>query len=120
MPGMHGRLTHLAINADDLPSTQRFYEGVFGWSFEEYMPGFNRTRDAGIDVAAIQGRRNLLDVPTNGPEPTFEVDDLDAFVAQALELGARVLMEPATIPTVGRLAFVADPSGNVVGAITYE
>src|SRR3954467_9693794 len=78
---MHGRLTHFAINADDLPSTQRFYEGVFGWSFEEYMPGFTRTKDAGIDVAAIQARRDLLDVPTNGPEMTFEVDDVDAFVA---------------------------------------
>src|SRR5262249_41928576 len=80
MPGMHGRLTHFAINADDLPATQRFYETVFGWRFEEYMPGFTRTKDAGIDIAAIQQRRDLLDVPTNGPEPTFEVDDVDAFV----------------------------------------
>ncbi len=116
---MPARLVHFAINADDLPSTQRFYEGVFGWSFEEYMPGFIRTLDAGIDVAAIQARRNLLDVPTNGPEMTFEVDDVDAFVASAVELGGRVLMEPATIPSVGVLAFVADPSGNVVGAISY-
>lgn len=116
---MPARLVHFAINADDLPSTQAFYEGVFGWSFEEYMPGFTRTKDAGVDVAAIQARRDLLDVPTNGPEMTFEVDDVDAFVARALELGGRVLMEKATIPSVGELAFVADPSGNVVGAITY-
>ena len=57
---MHGRLTHVAINADDLPGTQRFYEGVFGWSFEEYMPGFTRTAGAGVDFCALQQRRNLL------------------------------------------------------------
>ena len=34
-------------------------------------------------------------------------------------LGGRVVMERATIPGVGDLVFVADPSGNVVGVIQY-
>jgi predicted enzyme related to lactoylglutathione lyase len=117
---MHGQLVHFAINADDLSVTRAFYEGVFGWRFEEYMPGFVRTHDAGGPIGAIQGRRELLETPTNAPEVTFEVDDVDAFSARALELGGRVLMPKATIPGVGELAFVADPSGNVVGAIRYE
>lgn len=117
---MHGQLAHFAINADDLPAARAFYEGVFGWRFEEYMSGFIRTHDAGGAIGAIQGRRDLLGVPTNAPEVTFEVDDVDAFSARATELGGRVLMPRAAIPGVGELAFVADPSGNVVGGIRYE
>src|SRR3954470_17900888 len=117
---MHGQLVHFAINADDVPATRAFYEGAFGWRFEEYMPGFIRTHDAGGPIGAIQRRRDLLERPTSAPEVTFEVDDVDAFTARAVELGGRVLMPKAAIPGVGELSFVADPSGNLVGAIRYE
>jgi predicted enzyme related to lactoylglutathione lyase len=117
---MHGRIVHVAINADDLPVTRGFYETVFGWSFEEYMPGFIRAHDVGVDVAAIQGRRALLNVPTNAPEVTIEVDDVDAAVATAVRAGGAVAMEKATIPGVGELAFMTDPSGNLIGAIRFS
>jgi|SRR3954447_2263283 predicted enzyme related to lactoylglutathione lyase len=116
---MHGHIAHLAVNADDLPATRAFYEGVFGWRFEEYAPGFVRTHDAGGPIAAVQGRRALLAARTNAPEVTFEVDDVDAFAAEAVRLGGRVVMPKATIPGVGSLVFVADPSGNLVGGIRY-
>src|SRR4051794_19312787 len=119
MCDMHGRIVHVAINADDLPATRAFYEALFGWSFEEYMPGFIRARDVGVDVAAIQGRRALLEVPTNAPEVTVEVDDVDAAVATAVQAGGAVAMEKATIPGVGELAFFTDPSGNLIGAISF-
>src|SRR3954453_18137398 len=92
MSGMHGQLVHFAVNADDLSVTRAFYEGVFGWRFEEYMPGFVRTHDAGGPIGAIQGRRDLLESPTNAPEVTFEVNDVDAFSVRAVKLGGRVLM----------------------------
>jgi uncharacterized protein len=74
---MHGHLTHFAINADDVPATRAFYEGLFGWEFAEpFGPGFLRTTSAGPAVGAIQGRRDLLGVKTNGLEVTFSVDDV--------------------------------------------
>ena len=34
-------LAHFAINTDDVESTRRFYEAVFGWKFNPYgPPGF--------------------------------------------------------------------------------
>src|SRR3954447_20067571 len=117
---MHGQLVHFAINADDLPATRAFYEGAFGWRFEEYMPGFVRTHDAGGPIGAIQGRRDLLETPTNALEVTFEVEDVDKFSARAVALGGRVLIPRAPFRGVGELAFVPAPSGNVVGAIRYE
>src|SRR3954447_17520990 len=117
---MHGQLVHFAINADDLPATRAFYEGAFGWRFEEYMPGFVRTHDAGGPIGAIQGRRDLLETPTNAPEVTFEVDDVDAFSVRAFELGGRLLMPRAAPPGVGALAWGAPPGGSAGGGIRYE
>src|SRR3954454_21955636 len=118
MRPMHGHIVHVAINADDLATSRAFYEGLFGWRFAEYMPGFIRSTDAGLPIAAIQQRRDLLGVPTNAPEVTVEVDDVDAVVERATALGGRVVMPKARIPGVGDLVFVTDPGGNLVGAIS--
>jgi predicted enzyme related to lactoylglutathione lyase len=118
---MHGNITHFAINADDLSATRRFYEGVFGWTFSEYAPGFIRTRSAGLPIGAIQERRSLVSGErTVGFECTFEVDDVERAVSSAAASGGRVVMPPAAIPDAGTLVFLADPSGNVVGAMRYE
>ena len=116
---MHGHIAHFAINADDLPATVGFYSSVFGWSFDEAYPGFFRSTSAGEAIAAVQARRALLAVPTNGFECTFAVDDVGVAVAAALAGGGTVLMEPATIDGVGELAFLSDPSGSVVGVMRF-
>lgn len=115
-------ITHVAINADDLGQSLRFYEAVFGWTFTQAYPGFFRM-EAGhtVGVVAIQGRRDLLpDGPTTGFEVTVEVDDLATTIATALAEGGTVLAEPATIPGVGDLVWLRDPGGNVVGAIRFD
>jgi predicted enzyme related to lactoylglutathione lyase len=116
---MHGHIAHFAFNADDLPASRRFYESLFGWTFENPYPGFLRTFDAG-PIGALQARRSLLEAPTNGPECTFAVDDLDAAVARAVACGGVVVMPPAPIPGAGTLAFVTDPGGNVVGLMRFD
>jgi predicted enzyme related to lactoylglutathione lyase len=39
------------------------------------------------------------------------VDDVDATVVRARQLGGRIYKEPSDIPTVGRFAVIADPQG---------
>jgi predicted enzyme related to lactoylglutathione lyase len=117
-----GRVTHIAVNADDDGATRAFYEALFEWRFELYYPGFVRTPLPAADemVAAVQKRRELLPgIRTNGPEVTIEVDDLRAVLGRVVGLGGRILMERSTVPGVGDLAFLADPSGNLVGVIQY-
>lgn len=116
-------MTHIAINRDDDGPTQRFYEELFEWRFEPWgPPGFGRCVLPAADevVAALQGRRELVDgARTTGPEVSIEVDDLSRVLSRVDELGGRVIMERVTIPTVGDLTFLADPSGNVIGVIEY-
>jgi predicted enzyme related to lactoylglutathione lyase len=117
---MHGHLAHFAFNADDVATSRAFYEQLFGWTFENPYPAFFRTSNAGPAIGVVQGRRALLDVPTNGPECTFSVDDLADAVSRACANGGAVLMPATSIPGVGDLAFVSDPGGNVLGLMRFD
>lgn len=118
-------LAHFAINADDVDASKAFYSAVFGFEFDAWgPPGFFHVR--GIEArtplfAAIQARRDL-DENTRvvGFEVTFAVDDLDAAIAAAESNGGRVLMAATSIAGVGDLVWLADPSGNPVGAMRYD
>lgn len=119
-------LSHFAINADDVPATRLFYEQTFGWSFAPWgPPGFYRSdsgdvRGPGI-TAAIQQRRDLIPGhPVNGFECTISVADVRSTAAAALDNGGRVVFAPTTISGVGQLVWLADPNGNVVGAMAYD
>ncbi|GAA3397560.1 VOC family protein [Cryptosporangium minutisporangium] len=118
-------LSHLAINADDTAASRAFYRATFGWRFTAWgPPGFYRIpaddpTGPGV-TTALQQRRDLLDGPTTGFECTIAVDDLAAVADAARAAGGRTLSEPTTIAGVGHLLWLADPSGNVVGAMNYD
>ena len=117
---MSTRLTHLAINADDLVASRRFYAGVLGLDFAEYLgPEFLRTELNGL-LVALQRRRHIGGVRLNGPECTFSVDDAQTVAERAEALGGRVLMAPTPVSDAGELAFVADPAGNAIGVMHYR
>jgi len=121
---MSPRLTHFAINTDDVEATQAFYGSVFGWEFREYgPPGFVQIMDeAGTaPIGAIQERRQLLDdAPTVGFECTFGVDDVDGVRERVLAAGGRILMAKSTIPQVGHLLAFEDPGGNPALVMQYD
>jgi predicted enzyme related to lactoylglutathione lyase len=117
---MTTRLTHLAINADDLDASRRFYAGVLGLDFAEHLgPEFLRTELNGL-LVALQRRRHIGGVRPNGPECTFSVDDAHTVAARSEALGGRVLVAPTPVAHAGELAFVADPAGNAIGLMHYR
>ncbi len=121
---MTPRLTHFAINTDDVERTQAFYGSVFGWEFHEYgPPGFVQIMDGTSQspMGAIQERRQLLDdEPTRGFECTFGVGDIDVTRERIVAAGGRILMEKSTIPNVGHLLAFQDPGGNPALAMEYN
>lgn len=118
------RLTHFAINTDDVEATQTFYGAVFGWRFQDYgPPGFVQimAEDGQTPMGAIQQRRQLLESdPTRGFECSFGVEDVDAVHERILAAGGRILMERFTITGVGHLIAFEDPGGNPVLAMEYN
>ncbi len=120
-----GNVRHFSINADDLPRARRFYEQVFGWTFQPWgPPGFfmiSTGESEGHPHGSLQGRRELVaGRRMTGFECSIAVDDVDVVAAAVVAGGGRILMEKATIPGVGDLIFFEDPEGNVAGAMRYD
>lgn len=103
------------LNTRDPDAATEFYGAVFGWSAEASEMGgidyntFKRPGDEGVaGMIDMRGR-----VPDHVPAhwlTYFAVDDADATIAKATELGAHNPVGPVDIP-IGRFAILADPQG---------
>jgi predicted enzyme related to lactoylglutathione lyase len=120
---MPATFRHFAINADDVPRAKRFYERVFGWTFDAWgPPNYYQIKTAGAGLlGALQERRELQPgVRMTGFEASLGVDDLKATIAAVEDQGGRILMPPYRIEGVGELIYFEDTEGNFVGAMQYE
>lgn len=121
---MTNHLASFAIHADDVQRCRRFYEAVFGWSFEPWGPPdfYLVNLGAGSTVRGLMHKR-MEPRGNGGPncfECTISVDDLDAVAAAVSAHGGKILFAKAAIPTVGLLTKFEDSEGNVLAAMKYE
>lgn len=122
-----GSLCWIELHTSDPAAARAFYGSVFGWQAEE-MPvdDFTYTvvsTEGAAKESSIGGVMPLLpEQQTAGTTsywlPYFEVADCDDTAARARALGGRVMMPPATMEGVGRMALLADPSGAAFSVIT--
>lgn len=123
---MPNNLASFAIHADDVQRCRRFYEAVFGWTFEPWgPPDFYLIHTGDAQHAGIQGlmHKRMEARGQGGPncfECTIAVDDLAAVTAAVKTNGGHVIMDQVPVPTVGTLTKFVDSEGNVVGAMAYE
>ncbi len=106
------------VTSDEPERAQKFYGELFGWQVEA-SPAFDGYAlvDSGAGEDAVGGGIG----PSQGPGDTgvkiyMRVDDLDAYLTRAEELGGTPLVRPMDLPgDYGRIAVFADPDGNPVG-----
>ena len=99
----------------DPEAARTFYEGLFGWEFEDVMPPespmrYHVGRIRGGDVAAVASQ------PQGEPQPAawntyVWVTDADETAAKVRAAGGGVVMEPGDVMDAGRMAVFADPEG---------
>ena len=111
------------LMTQDTTKAGDFYTNVFGWARNvmnfgpmEYTMFLNGDRPNG-------GMFKMT--PDMGPIPPnwlvyFAVDDCDAKVQKATELGANVMKPADDIPGIGRFAILADPQGAAFAIIKLE
>jgi predicted enzyme related to lactoylglutathione lyase len=121
---MASKLTWFAINAGDVPRARRFYEQIFGWSFEPWGPPdfyLIRTGEGEHEVGGLQERRELVPgTKMIGFECTVSVDNADATIRAVEANGGTVITPKFQIPGVGTVFYFQDTEGNVVGACQQE
>jgi predicted enzyme related to lactoylglutathione lyase len=120
-PAFHGRFLWQELRSRDPDAAAGFYTRVMPWKSQPFAPGIAYTvfvTDEGARMMA--GVTRLGDeASATGSRPqwvgSIGSNDVDATVAQAVALGARVLQPAADMPNVGRIALLADPQGGLFG-----
>jgi uncharacterized protein len=119
----HGAFSWCELMTTDVDAAKTFYTKLFGWETEAMtMPGMTYT----VVKAGGKGIGGIMTIPkeAKGAPPMWgsyvTVDDVDKTAQTAKQLGAKILVPPTDIPTVGRFCVIQDPQGAVINAITYK
>jgi uncharacterized protein len=106
------------LGTPDQDAAAEFYGGLFGWSVEEDE---NAEETGGYRVAKLKGEAvgGVMKLMQEGQPPAWSsyvsVEDADATAAKAQEAGGTVMIEPMDVLDYGRMAFIVDPTGAVIG-----
>jgi hypothetical protein len=118
----HGAFSWCELMTTNPAAAKDFYSRLFGWELEEMgMEGMTYT----VVKAGGEPVGGLMAIPpeAQGVPPYWAayvtVDDVDATVRKAQEMGGKVLVPPQDIPDVGRFSVLQDPQGAVISVITY-
>lgn len=121
----HGRFIWHELLTGDPAAAERFYGAVVGWSAQPWgdaAAGY--TVFMGNDKPIAGMMRLTEEMSRMGAQPSWtgyvEVDDADATVERARQLGGGLIVGPNTVDGVGRFAILSDPQGAVFAIIRSE
>jgi uncharacterized protein len=109
-----GSFSWTDLSTPDPDGAIRFYTGLFGWEYEHVpLPDggtYTFLRRDGKDVAALSASR---EGQMTAWLSYITVEDADAVVRRATELGATPFGEPFDVLEAGRMGLIQDPTGAV-------
>jgi predicted enzyme related to lactoylglutathione lyase len=115
-PALPGHFFWNELHTTDPTKAVAFYERVLGFTHRSMDMGpagaYHILSRAGVDRGGVTPH-----LPPGVPPhwlPYVAVDDVDATVARARKLGAKIPMDPEDIPGVGRFGVLQDPPGAIL------
>jgi uncharacterized protein len=113
-----GRFVWYDLMTTDPVQAVSFYTKVVGWGTAEWQGPTQYTMWTNNSVPL----GGVMQLPADAAAPHWlayiSSPDVDATVKQAVNLGARTLVAPTDIPTVGRYAVLLDPQGAAFAVFT--
>ena len=105
------------LATSDVDASRSFYEKAFGWTFDGMDMGGGLTYY--VDQRGEQGYSGLMGMsdqtwPVGTPshwDVYFRVDDVDATVQKAVELGGTDISGKIEVPEIGEMNYLQDPTG---------
>jgi predicted enzyme related to lactoylglutathione lyase len=108
------RVIHFEVVGKDGPALQRYYSDLFAWNLNTDNPGgYGMTSPDQTGI--VVGVGASPDGSGGWVTGYVKVDDIDATLARATELGGSVIMPKMSPDGTAQLALVADPEGHVLG-----
>jgi uncharacterized protein len=117
---MPNRIVRWQILSPDPQNVTTFYEKLFSWKssdanalgYRELRTGVPSSIDGGVWPAPAGS--------TPFVQLFIEVEDVDASMARAEKLGAKVLVPKSVLPDGDTMAVLQDPSGMSFGICTMQ
>lgn len=116
-----GRPSWVELQTTDGKDAVRFYTGLLGWDDEVTpLPGGSEYHSETIEGARVAGiYEQDADDRSRGIPPHWNVylavDSAEATAGRAEAAGGQVAMPPMDVMELGRMAFLSDPTGAMVG-----
>jgi predicted enzyme related to lactoylglutathione lyase len=115
-----GRFCWDALLARDPGQAARFYAQVVGWS--PRLENLEGTPYSGAFLAGGQEVAGIMSIRDDAARrsvwlPFVQCSDLSETVSDVARLGGTVWQLPTDLPTGGRIAITADPSGAMMGLL---
>ncbi len=121
------RVVHFEIHAGDPARAIKFYENLFGWTFQkwegptEYWMVITGPDDQpGINGGLLQRRGELDGQAVIAYVCTVDVAAIDDSMAKAQANGGTIALPKMAIPGVGWLAYFKDTEGNIFGMMQAD
>ncbi len=119
------KVCHFEVPYDDKERMEKFYSGVFGWTFTD-APGdmpytFAMTTEVNEqmmpkEVGGINGGTYArADEGAKSPVIVLQVDSCEQRLKDVESGGGKALMGPHEIPGMGIYGQVQDTEGNIIG-----
>ena len=121
------RVVHFEIHAADPERGVKFYEKVFGWTFQKWegpmdywLIATGPDSEPGINGGLLPRRGEIDGQAVIAYVCTIGVDDLDATAATVEANGGTVAVPKMPIPGMGWLAYYKDTEGNIFGMMESD
>jgi predicted enzyme related to lactoylglutathione lyase len=127
-------VVHFEIHASDPQRLIDFYSNLLGWTFTKFGETPYWTIETGEgaigNVAGVpglginggmtqrQGPRPEPGGPVTGCNIVVGVEDVDALMGRAIELGGTEALPAQDWPNIGRAGYLLDPDNNIFGLIS--
>jgi len=113
-----GTPTWLDLTSPDSESARKFYNAILGWEYDIGAPEFGGYTTARLGSRSTVGI--VGDHPDNVTQPSswllyFATHQIEADVARAVTLGAKVLSPVMVVGQFGSMAICEDPTGAKFG-----
>ena len=116
---MPNPVIHFEIASSGTEKLQKYYGDLFEWDVDASNPlGYGL-----VDTKTGTGINGGITGTNGGPNRVsfyVEVEDIEAKLKEAEELGGSVVVPVTTIPGMVTFAMFADPEGNCIGLVSGE